>query len=244
MLGAMMIALPNIVNAVDDGLGTNVMPNIRVQTDGVIDLSGTQITNWNQVGSTADVYNLQGATNVLNTRIEALDAAGTGTVAVLQDATNSINTSVTNIIYTQGLTNAGFDDRIYDNSTGKVDRAGDTMTGPLVVSNDLAVAGNVTYRPGAQLIADNSTTIQVAQAFTRIGTDGSLWDFSGCALQIAPGLPGQMLIIQAANSGITLSDGRGVKLAEGVSFTMSANDTLQLIYDGSNWIELHRSDND
>ena len=45
--------------AAEDGLGTNVVRNIRVKTNGVIDLGGTAITNWNQVGSTADVAKLQ-----------------------------------------------------------------------------------------------------------------------------------------------------------------------------------------
>jgi len=128
--------------------------------------------------------------------------------------------------------------------TNYIQKTGDTMTGALVVSNNLAVSGNATYRPGAQTIADNSTTIQVTQAFARIGTDGAPRDFSGCALQIAPGLPGQTLIIQTTNSAIKLSDGKGVKLAEGVGFTMGSNDTLQVIYDGSNWIEIHRADNE
>lgn len=100
------------------------------------------------------------------------------------------------------------------------------------------------WNPGAQTIADNSTTIQVAQAFAKIGTDGSLRNFSGCALQIAPGAPGQLLIIQTTNSCVKLNDGKGVKLAGGVNFYMSTNDTIQLIYDGSTWIETQRTDND
>ena len=120
-----------------------------------------------------------------------------------------------------------------------------SVIGPLVVSNNLTVSGNTMYCPGAQTIADDNTLIQSAQAFTKIGTpDGSFRDFNGCILQIAPGRPGQTLIIQATNGWIQLSDGQGVKLAEGVSFTMSTNDTLQLIYDGANWIELQRTDND
>lgn len=141
-----------------------------------------------------------------------------------------------------GLTNlssAGFTD------TGAVHKTGGTMTGPLIVSNNLAVSGQATYRPGTQTIADNSTTIQVAQTFARIGTaGGALRDFSGCELQIAPGQPGQTLVLQAVEGAIRLRDGQGVKLAGGVSFTMGANDTLQLIYDGANWIELQRVDSD
>jgi len=86
--------------AVEDGLGTNVVKNIRVRTNGVIDLSGTAITNWNQVGSTSDVGNLQGATNALNTSVTNVSYQVTN---LLYAATNALNYQVTNVLY--GATN-------------------------------------------------------------------------------------------------------------------------------------------
>ncbi|MDD5482915.1 MAG: hypothetical protein PHP98_04610 [Kiritimatiellae bacterium] len=139
-----------------------------------------------------------------------------------------------------GLTNI----QVVVTDTAAVHKAGDSMTGPLIVSNNLSVSGRVIWDPGNQTIYDNNTTIQVARAFTRIGTDGTLRDFAGCALQIAPGAAGQALIIQATNSCVRLSDGKGLKLAEGVNFYMSTNDLIQFIYDGSNWVEIRRTDND
>jgi len=104
ILGAIMIALPNIIFADEDGLGTNVMRNIRIQPVGVggIDLGGTAITNWNQVGSTVDVANLQTATNLLNTATNLLNTAtGALNMAVgnLNTATNLLNTA-TNLLNT------------------------------------------------------------------------------------------------------------------------------------------------
>ena len=103
-LSAIIIALPNIIFADEDGLGTNVMRNIRIQPVGVggIDLGGTAITNWNQVGSTVDVANLQTATNLLNTATNLLNTAtGALNMAVgnLNTATNLLNTA-TNLLNT------------------------------------------------------------------------------------------------------------------------------------------------
>ena len=93
VLGAIMIAFPNVIFAVEDGLGTNVIKNIKIQTDGVIDLSSTAITNWNQVGSTTDVANLQASTGSLNTAVGNLDTS-TGT---LNTAVGNLNTSTTTL---------------------------------------------------------------------------------------------------------------------------------------------------
>jgi len=128
--------------------------------------------------------------------------------------------------------------------TGYVQRVGDTMSGPLIISNNLTVTGNATCRPGAQTIADNATMVAVAQTFVQIGTpDGVEKDFSGSASQIAQGTPGQLLIIQATNGWVKLSNGKGVTLANGVPFSMSTNDAIQLVYDGLTWVEIHRADN-
>ena len=92
----------NSLWAVEDGLGTNVLNNIRIQTTGVIDMGGKAITNWNQVGSTADVFVLQGATNALNTAVTNVSFQVTN---VLYGATNALNTAVTNVSFqvTNGL---------------------------------------------------------------------------------------------------------------------------------------------
>jgi len=154
ILGAIMIALPTIIFAVDDGLGTNVVRNIRIQTTGVIDMGGTAITNWNQVGSTADVANLQIATNLLNTATNTLNTRVNTDLAVatnnLYDATNTLNTRVntdlavaTNNLYT--ATNAlnvrvnvdlVYATNVLNDATNALNRR---------VNTDLAVATNNLY---------------------------------------------------------------------------------------------------
>jgi beta-xylosidase len=57
---------------------------------------------------------------------------------------------------------------------------------------------------------------------------------------------GQILIIQAESSirTVVVKDGTGNLRLNGDFSLTSANDTLVLIYNGSNWCELSRSDND
>ncbi|MFH1478115.1 MAG: hypothetical protein ABIH24_11595 [Verrucomicrobiota bacterium] len=209
------------------------------------------------------VNSLNASTGALNTAVNSLNAStGALNTAVnsLNASTGALNTAVGQRMFRAGdimtgpLTN---EFAYYGNGIGitnipasgliltnYVQRSGDSMTGELTISNNLAVSGNVTWQSGLQTIADNVTTIQVVQTFTKIGTaDGSVWDFSGCTMQIAQGVTGQILIIQATNGWIRLNNGKGVTLAGDVSFSMSTNDTMQLVYDGSTWVELHRVDN-
>ena len=225
------------------------------------DVSGATNDMWNNAASginarvLAVTYNL--ATNDLwtavNLRALQSDVSG-ATNDMWNNAAGGINARVlrNGDIMTAPLTNtfgfygngAGLTNISSSSLTGVVHITGDTMTGELIISNNLIVSGSGTWRPGGQTIADNDTTVQVAQTFAKIGTsDGVLKDFNNCALQIAPGVSGQMLIIQATNDLIRLTNGLGVTLAGGVSFSMSTNDTIQLIYDGSTWVEIQRADN-
>jgi len=94
ILSAIVVASPGIVFAAEDGLGTNVLKNVRIQPAGAIDLGGTAITNWFQIGSTADVASLQSATGSLNTAVGNLNVSTTSlntAVGALNTATNSLN---------------------------------------------------------------------------------------------------------------------------------------------------------
>jgi len=190
---------------------------------------------WAAIKPRAMQSDVSAATNALWTEIDSRVLAATYNVA-----TGNLWTAI-------GVLHADFSaatNELWNAINTRLPLSNGVMTSPLIVSNNMAVAGSATWRPGSQTIADNITTIQVAQAFARIGADGGvLRNFSGCARQIAPGNPGQTLIIQTTNSCVRLNDGKGVKLAGGVNFFMGANDTIQLIYDGENWVEIQRTDN-
>ena len=82
------------------------------------------------------------------------------------------------------------------------------------------------------------------RTYAKISGNGSAVDLSSDP-QIADGVDGQIIILQGTSDANTvkLDDGTGLQLAGGVSFTLGANDTMQLIYDGTDWIEVSRSDN-
>jgi hypothetical protein len=230
----------------------------------------TPATNdiWNAIGTeattraaadTALQNNIDTSSNALSTAIgtEATTRANADTALQnnINTSSNALNASKLNLsggVMTGPLTNeVGF----YGNGLGLTNvpasgliltnylqRTGDSMTGPLVISNNLTVSGRSVWQPGMQAFSDNNGTVQVAQAYVRIGTtDNAVKNLNGS--QIAAGAAGQALLIQCTNTAVVITNGHGVVLEGGVSFTMSANDTIQLVYDGAKWVEVRRSDN-
>ena len=96
--------------AVEDGLGTNVVKNLRVVPDGTLSLGDVAITNWTLMPLGTGAVSLadyvvwtnavQGATSALNSATVALDVAvgslNSATTA-LNLATGSLNTAVANL---------------------------------------------------------------------------------------------------------------------------------------------------
>ena len=68
-------------------------------------------------------------------------------------------------------------------------------------------------------------------------------------MRITPPVPlaaGQLLILNSEDAGrvVTVKNGSGNIVLAGSDFVMdSPDDRLMLIYDGTNWVELSRSDN-
>ncbi|MDD5482916.1 MAG: hypothetical protein PHP98_04615 [Kiritimatiellae bacterium] len=168
------------------------------------------------------VGNLESATNALNDAVNAETTARENADIALQDATNSLNGRVGSL---ETATNA------LDSSVNALNAR----------TNDWNMA---VYTPGSQQIPDNNTTVSVARAVAKIGNDGSPVSFSDCEKSIAAGSIGQFLTVICTNDApIKFSNGKGVILAEGVSFSMNSHDVIQLVYDGANWVEVHRTDN-
>lgn len=238
-------ALKGATNALNTRVGTAETDIGTLQTD-----VGTAQTDITALQGATNALNatdtaLKASTNALNTRAGSVETStnalntrvGTSETDItgLKGATNALNTRVgtaesdigtlqTDVTALNGATNAL--------NSGKFDKTGGT------------ISGYVTYTPGAQQIADNVTTISVAQAVAKIGNDGTAVTFSGCTKQIANGTAGQFLTVLCTNNApIRLNNGQGVKLVEGVSFSLNANDVIQLVYDGANWVEVHRADN-
>jgi len=186
---------------------------------------------------------LQGATNTLNTALTAENAARTvadfalsNAVDNLQTSTATLNTAIGNLTTVTNALNA---------RVGGLETSSNALNSSINALNARTNDWNRSvYTPGAQTISDNSTTVSVAQAVTKIGNSGVAITFSGCAKQIAAGSAGQFLTIVCTNNApVKFTNGKGVILAEGVSFSMNSNDVIQLVYDGASWVEVHRTDN-
>jgi len=90
--------------AAEDGLGTNVVRNLRVNDGGTLTLGGEPITNWYSMPTGTNAVSLAdylatnavfaGATNVLNTSVTNVSYQVTN---LLYGATNALNTAVTNL---------------------------------------------------------------------------------------------------------------------------------------------------
>jgi hypothetical protein len=142
---------------------------------------------------------------------------------------------VTNATNANGVTA----DMIID-STGKV---GIGFTNP---ATSLGINGAVTY------VQDNTNTANAAtttvtvgnRTFFRINSDAAP---AARKLALSNGLfTGQMLIIQCIAAGVNgfrIDDADANIDIAGATLSLLVNDSITFIWDGNEWIELHRSDN-
>jgi len=206
---------------------------MRIKAGGVIELDGETITSWDDVSGTATDQTARDAAAAASNAAAAAQATATY-------GSNTANTALANAATAQSAAEAA------DAKAVTADGIADTA---LAVADGLNSRSNAwdkaIYTPGAQQISDNATTVLVAQAVARIGGSVAV-TFADCEKQIADGTDGQFLTVICTNASVNaikFSDGQGVKLAETVSFSMSANDVIQFVYDGANWVEVHRTDN-
>ena len=193
---------------------------------------------WGAVG------NLQAATN------DMWNAAGGINARVLR-AGDGMTGALTNLV---GFVGNGFNltnipDSSLVGSTNYVKKTGDTMTGALSINNNLAVSGAVTmsnkvvYVPSNEVVVAG-TAIGSSQAVKIIRAAGDI--VMNVNPPIAAGSAGQTITLIYDGTdvhSITLTNCPNLKLAGCVSFTLKANDVIQFIWDGVNWIEVHRADN-
>ena len=217
-------------NAVQDGKGTNIFGHVRIKTDGTIKFGGVSRTNWPAAG---DLTDLEAATNALNIRVGDLETS-TGflntAVGLLNTATGALDTAV-------GLLNT---------ATGSLDTAvGELEGSKLDITNGVAVGLTVTNAfiraiSVTQTITNDGMEITTAENFAPVQSDSGEKTAS-----IANGATaGQMLIAQGMSDTdfVTLTNNVGyVDLIEAVDFSFRLDNTMQLIWNGSKWIEIHRA---
>ena len=137
------------------------------------------------------------------------------------------------------------DDRVVGVETGKVDRAGDTMAW-LTVDGTTTLKGATVFQPGdIQVITNGGSISATGQTYAKIRSDSG--EVGALAFpQITTGTNGQVLIVQGTNSSnvVTVTNGTDLVLAEEISFTFGSNAIMQLVYNGSAWVEIHRCANE
>lgn len=117
-----------------------------------------------------------------------------------------------------------------------------------VLSNGLTVSADL-YATKKMSIGDFSTKTIATGAIT-ITTSAHKVDTESAAASddldtVTGGLTGQVLVLTAASSARTVvcTEAGNMKLAGGSMSLDNAEDSLTLIYNGSSWVELCRSDN-
>jgi len=138
-------------------------------------------------------------------------------------------------------------------SVGKIDVSGAVTAGSLVSQGDADITGDNNVTGDAKISGDlalkspttltiSSGEIKITKSYhlvaVEVGTTDDLDTISG-------GQVGGLLVLQASTAAKTVvcKDGTGnLKLAGDFSLD-NTQDSIYLIYDGSNWIELSRSNN-
>ncbi|MFH1969446.1 MAG: hypothetical protein ABIJ53_03915, partial [Verrucomicrobiota bacterium] len=221
---------------------------------------------WSAVGdlnTATDALNaavglLNNATSTLNTRI------GTAETDIGNLETNKLNISggvmtgpLTNEVAYYGngigLTNIPASGLIL---TNYVKITGDTMTGALVVSNNVTVDnalivngsftnnGTTTYTPGTEQALTDGGSVGVTN-ITYVKIKGAAAPVTELGNPpVATGAAGQFITLQGNDSvnTVTFTNSAGLVLEGAVPFTMSSNDIMQLVYDGNTWVEVYRCD--
>ena len=171
--------------------------------------------------------------------------AGTGSssVSTLQNAyDNSVDPEIT-----LNSTNGGLSVRDNVAPIGaailEVQNAGGTSTFFKADVSGITVDGTINIGGGTPAISLSGDAVTVTKAFHRIDTEGAA--ASDDLSTINGGTAGDRVIFGIVASGrdITAKDGVGNMKLAGDFLMDNPNKTIELLFDGSTWIELSRSSN-
>lgn len=120
--------------------------------------------------------------------------------------------------------------------------AGNVGIGTATPGTRLELNGAITYSPTSRSPGTSTTLTPGNEGFIQLNpsaTGLSISGFSGSGAKT-----GQMVIIENISiNNINIVTGAGVRLNGASDYDLEQLDTLTLIFDGNNWIEVGRSDN-
>ncbi len=128
------------------------------------------------------------------------------------------------------------------------------VLGTASVSSDFTANGDVTingilgYGSVVDLEIGGAEEVSITKSYHKITVAGGTGSGADDLIAINGGTEGQIIVIRSATGGgndtVTVKDDTGNLLLVGDFVMDDVSDTLMLIYDGSNWLEISRSGND
>lgn len=169
----------------------------------------------------------------------AAGATGTGTFAGALDVGGDIGL---------GANGIGNNNSVLTFAVGATGKG--TFAGAVDVTGDLKTDGAFSYGSAVSLTISGGA-IAVTKSYHTIVVEGGTGSGNDALTTATGGAEGDTLILMAATSGeldtITVTDGAGADtfiLAGGVNFDLNTiNDRIVLLHNGTEWVELSRSDN-
>lgn len=123
---------------------------------------------------------------------------------------------------------------------------GDVGVGVTTPQTKLDVNGDVSLRTGATIALGASFTIDLTvnpYTYLRLSCGANVTSFGGTSIT-GGSVIGQILILEnTSNTTITFVDNSNVQLNGNVGYVMGVFDTLTLLWNGTDWIEIARSNN-
>jgi hypothetical protein len=177
------------------------------------------------------------------------DSSGEETIVIGGTTSGGADIVLTNggsAIFNQNNNNVDFkvDGDTQDNVIfvkGSSDSVGILTSNP---GANLSVNGDVAFIPSSVQTINNTVSLTPTKTIMRIKSNGGAKTMTANP-QIAAGTDGQILILKGDSDTDTLmfDHGSGLRMTDGVGFTLGKGDILQFIYDATDneWIEMVRS---
>ncbi len=236
--GSGLFNVPIAVGVVTDNYTGNVTINGGVSVNGILSANtivGTHLGTWsgNVIGlgymNTAVVTNNYTGNVTINGGVSVNGILSADTIVGTHLGTWSGNVIGLGYMNTAVVTN---------NYNGSVSING------TISANKLVAYGPVVFsQSGTYTVPDAASTLPSNMSFLKLAGTGAL-DMTS-APQIAAGVEGQQLIILGTSdtNTVKLHNDANLVLFGGASFTLGNNDVLRLVYSGTAWYEMGRSDN-
>ncbi|MEP5104206.1 MAG: hypothetical protein ABJQ84_06275, partial [Ekhidna sp.] len=129
-----------------------------------------------------------------------------------------------------------------DNTNNRVGIGTATPSAQLDVNGNVSIAANTTISNTGD-IEHRGNLVSIPDAIVRSGVFtviSRVVRINAGVPSLNPGLEGQEVILIAV-AGLTVSHGVNILLNGAIDFVMNPNSTLHLLYDGTNWLEIGRS---